>query len=360
MALAASRTIIAGPGPARCGAMASRRSRPAAGRGRATAGDLRAARDASRISVAVLTARILVGDDDELRSPAMAHERPLCRGLALAGQPEPAMSPPPRAPRRARAGRARLDDAGLCVVDDDPDGWPRCSIRPGTPSGPRALPGSPPHRALPPRRRDHGSALWTLNRPASRSVRLAAPDGRIGDSRAVGVLFDAWHEHRQRGRCRGQDPRAGFLGHATKRLPRVIQVDDAGPWPAAVGRLGDSRARPGAGAQGSLASRAPRSCRGTRDCSWVTFVRIATSYAMDPTRSVRAVGGALDDRYCVAGRDRARARELRRRLWRRDVGLVVLLDAADARRGRADHPRPPAASSGPLRGTRSWSCRPFP
>ena len=75
----------------------------------ALAGGLGAARDLVEDRVAVLAARVLVGDDDEPAALAgdPAHQRPLGR-VALAGRPEDRDQPAAARRRdRARAGRAR-------------------------------------------------------------------------------------------------------------------------------------------------------------------------------------------------------------------------------------------------------------
>ena len=239
------------------------------------AGRLGAARDLVEDRLAVLAARVLVGDDHEPGTLAgdPAHQRALGR-VALAGRPEDGDQS--RRRREAASGASRSStvwsEAGLWAKSTmTPNGWP---ARPA-PSGPgttgtearpsRTAAGSSP-TASP--RATTASALWTLNRPTSRRSTVAAPGRRVvGDPQAALVLLDAGRpDVGGRVRAVGQDPRAGLLGDADERAGRrVVGVDDAGRRPGE--RLGGAAAPDGArAARTATAWRrgTPPTCRGAR------------------------------------------------------------------------------------------------
>ena len=180
------------------------------------------ARDRVEDRVAVLAARVLVGDDHEpgalARDPA--HQRPLGR-VALAGRAEDRDEP--AAARAAASGASRSStvwsEAGLWAKSTmTPNGWPSVDAlhparaRPASDASPaRTAAGSRP-TASP--RATTASALWTLNRPTSwRSSGRRARWRLVGDAQAAGVLLDARRaDVGRRVRAVGQDARAGLLG----------------------------------------------------------------------------------------------------------------------------------------------------
>ena len=209
----------------------------------ALAGRLRAARDLVEDRVAVLAARVLVGDDDEAGALAgdPAHQRALGR-VALPGRAEDRDQPAAAAPRRAGARRSSTawSEAGLWAKSTmTPNGWPSVDplhparARPATEARPsRTAAGSSPSASP---RATTASALWTLNRPASRRSSVAAPDGAVvGDPEAAAVLLDAGRADVGGGiGAVGEDPGAGLLGDADERAGRrVVGVDDPGRRPA--------------------------------------------------------------------------------------------------------------------------------
>ena len=223
---------------ARAGALEGRRDRLAAVADRAEvvrpslAGRLGPDAIASKIGLAVLAARVLVGHDDEPATLAgdPAHERPLA-GVALAGRAEHAIRPPPPAARRpARAAPATGLERGRAVgvVDDDHE-----RLAPADPLHPAG------HAARPPR----GRRGWPSEIEAP-----AVAEGQRGQ-RVVGVESagerQAEVEPRRpaRPRRRSASPR--------RRPPRLERRPDVGRSDRSIaddpgaGRLGVVGEQPG-------------------------------------------------------------------------------------------------------------------
>ena len=195
---------------------------------------LRAAHDLLDDRVAVLAAGILVGRHDEpaplAGDPAHLGRASPCRARRPSRTRRRARRPAPRQP--ARAGRARRRatpgsarsrrsprTAGPGRSAPSGPGRPR---RPRAPRGPR--PASSPR---PSPSATTASALWTLNRPASRSSSDASPGRRhVPDPQAPGVLLDPRRPHVRR--------RVLAVGQHGRRPPR-------GRWPRTTTTAGSSR-----------------------------------------------------------------------------------------------------------------------
>ena len=185
------------------------------------AGGLGAARDLVEDRLAVLAARVLVGDDDEAGAlPGdAAHLRPL-RRVALAGRAEHRDEPAATCRRGRREqvedGLAARPGCGRSRRRRRTAGRHRCAPSgPGTRSSDarpaRTAAGSRPSTSP---RATTASALWTLNRPASRRSRRRRAAGRLDVGvQAVGVLADADRpDVGGRLRAVGQDAGAGVAG----------------------------------------------------------------------------------------------------------------------------------------------------
>ncbi len=206
----------------------------------ALAGRLGATRDLVEDGLAVLAARVLVGDDHDPGTLAgdPAHQRALGR-VALPGRAEDGDQSP-----AARGGQRReqVQDGlqrGRAVgeVDDDPERL--AGLDPFHPPGhdrDRGEALADGGRVEPDRlaERDDGERVVDVEPPDQAKVdRGRARRSVVGDPQAVLVLLDARRaDVRGRVRAVGQDPGARFLGDADERARRrVVGVDDPGGRP---------------------------------------------------------------------------------------------------------------------------------
>ena len=219
--LPASRTMSPGRARSKAASIAARRSAMTSRSwSAAPAGGLGAARDLVEDRVAVLAARVLVGHDDERGALARdpAHHRALLVSRSPA-DPKTAITPPP--PGRGQRGEQvedRLEGGrAVGVVDDDPERLAAVeALHPARDAGDarrgpsRTAAGSRPSASP---SATTASALWTLNRPTSRSSSVAAPLAR-----------------RRRSGGRARPPRRGSRGRRPPDPCRSVRTRAPASW----------------------------------------------------------------------------------------------------------------------------------
>ena len=230
----------------------------------ALAAGLGAPRDLVEDRVAVLAARVLVGDDHEScpfgRDPA--HERPL-RRVALARRPEDRhdAAAAGRGHRRQQVEHGAERCRAVRVVDHDPERLAELdALHAAGHDLERGQPVADRGRVEPDglAERDHGQRVVGVEPAREPELERAGTRRRlVGDAQAVGVLLDPRRaDVGRRVRPVAEDPRARLLGHPDEAAGRrVVGIDDPGPRPAGAVRLGTpAGSRPSRSKSDSFAS----------------------------------------------------------------------------------------------------------
>ena len=248
------------------------------------AGGLRATRDLVEDRVAVLAARVLVGDDDDPGSLAgdPAHQRALGR-VPLAGRAEDGDQSPTG---RRRQRRQEVEDGlerrrAVGEVDDDAERLAELDpLHPPGHDADRGEAGADRGRVEADRlaeRHDRERVVDVEPADEAEIDDRAPRRGVVGDPEAVLVLLDAGGaDVGRRVGAVGQDPGAGLLGDADEGgRARIVGVDDPGRGPRSWPGLATCGAR--RSNRRSFASRYASHVPCSSRCSWVRLVRIATS-----------------------------------------------------------------------------------
>ena len=293
---------------------------------------LRATRDLVQDGVAVLAARILVGDHDDPGALAgdPAHRRPL-GGVAFAGRAEDRDQA--AAARGGQRGEQVEDglqgDRAVGEVDDDPERLAELdALHPPGDERDRREAFADGRRVKPDRlaERDDRQGVVDVEPPDELEVHGRGARRRVvGDAQPPRVLLDAG---RPDVGCRvgavGHHPGARLLGDADERAGRrVVGVDDAGRRPAMRLRVGGAGPLAAARqlleqAQLGVAVRLPRPVQLEVLVRQVGQDRDVVGDGVDP-REGEAMRGRLDDRGRIA-----RARTMARRArWSSGASGVV-------------------------------------